>query len=86
MGSWQVFLVLVVKVAFAGSRLYLQKNIYEEYLKELKTRAEAITIGDPMSNSTQLGPLATLNQLQNIEDKIKQTLEQGGKIITGGIE
>ena len=57
----------------AGSRLYLQKNIYEEYLKELKTRAEAITIGDPMSNSTQLGPLATLNQLQNIEDKIKQT-------------
>ena len=36
-----------------------------------------------MSNSTQLGPLA-MNQLQNIEDKIKQTLEQGGKIITGG--
>ena len=68
----------------AGSRLYLQNNIYDEYLKELKTRAEAITIGDPMSNSTQLGPLATLNQLQNIEDKIKQTLEQGGKIITGG--
>ena len=68
----------------AGSRLYLQKNIYEEYIEELKTKAEAIKIGDPMSTTTQLGPLATLNQLQNIEDKIKQTVEQGGRIITGG--
>ncbi len=68
----------------AGSRLYLQESIYEEYIEELKTKAEGIKIGDPMSATTQLGPLATLNQLQNIEDKIKQTLEQGGKIITGG--
>ncbi len=68
----------------AGSRLYLHENIYEEYIEELKIRTEAIKIGDPMSSKTQLGPLATLNQLQNIEEKIKQTVKQGGKIITGG--
>ena len=68
----------------AGSRLYLQEDIYNEYLEELKSRVEAIKIGDPLSTSTQLGPLATLTQLQNIEEKIKQTIEQGGKIITGG--
>ena len=68
----------------AGSRLYLQEEIYDEYLEELKNRVEEIEIGDPLSTTTQLGPLATLNQLQNIEEKIKQTKELGGKIITGG--
>lgn len=68
----------------AGSRLYLQEDIYQDYLDELKKRTEAIKIGDPLSASTQLGPLATLKQLKNIQEKIQQTIEQGGKIITGG--
>ncbi|MBD1147562.1 aldehyde dehydrogenase [Pelagibacterales bacterium SAG-MED31] len=68
----------------AGSRLYLQEDIYQDYLEELKNRTEAIKIGDPLSTTTQLGPLATYNQLTNIEEKIKQTKKQGGKIITGG--
>ena len=68
----------------AGSRLYLQEDIYDEYLQELKNRAEKIKIGDPLSSTTQLGPLATLNQLQNIQENIKKTLKQGGRIITGG--
>ena len=68
----------------AGSRLYLQEDIYDDYLEELKKRTEAIKIGDPLSNTTQLGPLATLNQLTNIQEKIQETTNQGGKIITGG--
>ena len=68
----------------AGSRLYLQEDIYQDYVDELKKRTEAIKIGDPLSASTQLGPLATLKQLKNIQEKIQQTIEQGGKIITGG--
>jgi len=68
----------------AGSRLYLQEDIYQDYLDELKKRTKAIKIGDPLSTTTQLGPLATLKQLKNIQEKIQQTIEQGGKIITGG--
>ena len=68
----------------AGSRLYLQEDIYQDYLDELKKRTEAIKIGDPLSTTTQLGPLATLKQLKNIQEKIQQTLDHGGKIITGG--
>ena len=68
----------------AGSRLYLQEEIYDEYLEEIKNKALQIKIGEPMEPSTQLGPLATLQQLTNIEKKISETLNQGGKIITGG--
>ena len=68
----------------AGSRLYLQEEIYDEYLDEIKNKALQITIGEPMEPNTQIGPLATLQQLTNIEKKISETIKQGGKLIVGG--
>ena len=68
----------------AGSRLYLQKGIYNEFLDKISTKAKNIKIGPPMNENTQMGPLATLNQLNNIQEKIDQTIQQGGKLITGG--
>jgi len=68
----------------AGSRLYLQKGIYNEFLDKISTKAKSIKIGPPMNEDTQMGPLATLNQLNNIQEKIDQTIQQGGKLITGG--
>ena len=37
-----------------------------------------------MNEDTQMGPLATLNQLKNIQETIDQTIQQGGKLVTGG--
>ena len=68
----------------AGSRLYLQYKIYDEFLEKISKKAKNIKIGDPMNDTTQMGPLATVNQLNNIQEKINETLSQGGKIITGG--
>ena len=68
----------------AGSRLYLQEDIYDEYLSEIKNRALQISIGDPMKKNTQIGPLATLQQLTNIENKINETIKQGGRLVVGG--
>ena len=68
----------------AGSRLYLQSKIYDEFLEKISNKAKNIKIGDPMSDSTQMGPLATIDQLTNIQEKIDETIKQGGKIITGG--
>ena len=68
----------------AGSRLYLQKGIYNEFLDKISTKAKNIKIGPPMNEATQMGPLATLNQLNNIQEKIDQTIQQGGKLVTGG--
>ena len=68
----------------AGSRLYLQKGIYSEFLDKISTKAKNIKIGPPMNEETQMGPLATLNQLKNIQEKIDLTIQQGGKLITGG--
>ena len=68
----------------AGSRLYLQNKIYDEFLEKITDKAKNIKIGPPMNEETQMGPLATFNQLKYIQDRIDQTIKQGGKLITGG--
>ena len=68
----------------AGSRLYLQSKIYDEFLKKLIIKAEKIKLGGPMENDTQMGPLNSFKQLKNIEKNIKATIEQGGKVRCGG--
>ena len=68
----------------AGSRLYIQKGIYNEFLDKLAKRAEKIKIGAPMDPDTEMGPLNSFNQLEIIEKNIKLTVNQGGKIKCGG--
>ena len=68
----------------AGSRLYLQDKIYDEFLDKLIKRAKKIKIGAPMDPETEMGPLSNFKQLDVIEKNIKATVEQGGKIKCGG--
>jgi len=68
----------------AGSRLYLQDGIYNEFLDKLADRAEKIKIGAPMDPESEMGPLSSFKQLDVIEKNIKLTVDQGGKIKCGG--
>ena len=68
----------------AGSRLYIHSKIYDQFLNKLITKAEKIKLGGPMDKDTQMGPLNSFKQLENIEKNIKATIEQGGKIRCGG--
>ena len=68
----------------AGSRLYIQSGIYDEFLDKLVSKAEKIKLGSPMDKDTQMGPLNSFKQLENIETNIKATIEQGGKVRCGG--
>ncbi len=68
----------------AGSRLYIQSSIYENFLQKIVDRANKIKLGPPMEPHTQMGPLNSLKQLEIIEKNIKLTLDQGGKLKCGG--
>ena len=68
----------------AGSRLYIQSSIYDNFLNKLINKANNIELGSPMSEATQMGPLNSLKQLELIEKNITETKAQGGKIRCGG--
>ena len=68
----------------AGSRLYLQEKVADQFLDMMVSRARQIRIGDPLLEETQMGPLATPGQLARIEREVAFAQEQGGKLLTGG--
>jgi (Z)-2-((N-methylformamido)methylene)-5-hydroxybutyrolactone dehydrogenase len=68
----------------AGSRLYLQEKVADQFLDMMVSRAREIRIGDPLLEETQMGPLATPGQLARIEKEVAFAQEQGGKLLTGG--
>ena len=68
----------------AGSRLYLHEDIADEFLEKMTALTRQIVIGDPLAEETQMGPLCTTSQLENIQREVAHAQEQGGKVLTGG--
>ena len=68
----------------AASRLLLHERIQDEVLERIAARAAAIRIGDPLDDATQMGPLATLAQLENIERTVADAQASGATVIHGG--
>ena len=68
----------------AGSRLYLQDSIADQVLDNLVGMAQQIKIGDPLEEDSQMGPLATLNQLTRIEEQVEKAKEEGAQVLHGG--
>jgi aldehyde dehydrogenase (NAD+) len=68
----------------AGSRAYIHRKIYEDLVARLITRAKSIRLGDPMLPGTQVGPVATLAQLDKNQRLVKEALDDGASLLSGG--
>ena len=68
----------------AGSRLYLHEKIADKFLEKMINLSSKINIGDPLEDQTQMGPLATLGQMDLIQNEVNNAIKEGGKILNGG--
>ena len=68
----------------AGSRLYLQEDIADEFLDRMVGLAKDIVIGDPLADATQMGPLCTQGQMNCVEREVSRALDEGGTLLCGG--
>ncbi|MGB1009626.1 MAG: aldehyde dehydrogenase [Thiolinea sp.] len=68
----------------AGSRLYLQEGIADEFLQRMVTVANSVKIGDPLLEATEMGPLCTSGQLENVQREVAFAQQEGGKVLCGG--
>ncbi|MFT0212081.1 aldehyde dehydrogenase family protein [Pseudomonas sp. F1_0610] len=73
------------QVCCAGSRLLVQRPIYEEFLKQLKAKFESVKVGDPLDPATQMGTQVSDSQMQKILSYVEiATKEDGARLLTGG--
>jgi len=68
----------------AAKRFILESWIAEDFIPELVKRVGQLVTGDPMEEETQLGPLSSVKQAQEVEKQVRDSVEQGAKLITGG--
>lgn len=72
------------QTCIAGSRLLVQKPVYEKVLEMLAGRARKIVLGDPTDFKTEMGTLANEPQFNRVMKSIQAGLDQGAKLVTGG--
>ncbi|EJC72238.1 NAD-dependent aldehyde dehydrogenase [Rhizobium leguminosarum bv. trifolii WSM2012] len=68
----------------AGSRLIVERSIKDKFVALLREKAEAIRIGAPLDMATEVGPLATRRQQDNIGALVERSIESGARLVTGG--
>lgn len=68
----------------AGSRLLVQDEIYDEFVERLVERAKRIRIGHPQDDNSEMGPLATAQQLAVVERLVAAAVAEGAKLTLGG--
>src|SRR5918993_2040999 len=72
------------QVCCAGSRLFVEEKVKDEFLEKLKDRAERIKVGDPFDKATQMGPQVSSEQLDRIKGYVDIAREEGATVMTGG--
>ena len=73
------------QICLAGSRLFVQSGIYDEFMDRFVAAAEALTIGDPFDPATKFSALASRKHFDKVRGYVESVEAQGGKILTGGV-
>ncbi|WP_118984998.1 aldehyde dehydrogenase family protein [Photorhabdus sp. CRCIA-P01] len=68
----------------SGSRLFLHKDIHDEFLKSLKAEFESVQVGDPLEKETQMGSQVSQEQMEKILGYVEIAKKEGATILTGG--
>jgi succinate-semialdehyde dehydrogenase/glutarate-semialdehyde dehydrogenase len=68
----------------AAKRFILAEAIADQFEQRLVEKFQALKIGDPMAADTDVGPLATPDILQDIDNQVKASVAKGAKVLIGG--
>lgn len=65
-------------------RLIVHESIFDKVVEELRKKLESVKVGNAEDETTDLGPLVAKRQLELLEEQVKDALDKGAKVVTGG--
>lgn len=72
------------EICLCGSRVFVERGIYDEFVERFTTEAQKLKIGDPMDEGTDVGALISEAHLEKVLRYVALAKEEGGTIVTGG--
>ena len=68
----------------SNSRVFVHEKVYEAFVEQLAERVEALKIGDPMQEDTEMGPLAFRPHYERVMSYIESGKKDGARLVSGG--
>jgi len=72
------------QVCISAKRFIVEEGIYDQFVEEQKKLLHNLKLGNPLSEETDMGPMAREDLLITIENQVKKSVEMGAKVIIGG--
>jgi aminomuconate-semialdehyde/2-hydroxymuconate-6-semialdehyde dehydrogenase len=72
------------QICLCGSRILIERPIYEKFRDTLVEKTSRLKIGDPLSDDTRVGAVASKQHMDKVLSYIRLAEEEGGRILTGG--
>jgi aldehyde dehydrogenase (NAD+) len=72
------------QTCIAGSRALIHESLFDSFVWELVDRARVIRIGDPLLDTTQMGPLATASHRARVDEMVTAARADGAEVLHGG--
>ena len=72
------------QVCCAGSRLFVEESVKDQFLERLQAKSKNIVVGDPMDTGTHMGPQVSEEQLNRVQSYCDIAQEEGATVLAGG--
>jgi acyl-CoA reductase-like NAD-dependent aldehyde dehydrogenase len=84
-GSFQGIYFNTGQACNAGSRLFVQRGLYEEVTEQLAELAGGASVGAGLAKGTSFGPVISEQQFERVNDYIQSGIDQGARALAGGV-
>src|ERR1700752_816327 len=72
------------QICLCGSRIFIEKSIYEKFKADFVAKTEKLTVGAPLDEKTKIGAVVSKSHMEKILSYIELAKEEGGKVLCGG--
>lgn len=79
-----IFTANAGQICYGGSRILIQRPVYDEMIFRMKALAERIRLGDPMSMETTMGPIVSREQYERVVSYLEIGAKEGAELVFGG--
>ena len=74
------------EICLCGSRVFIERSIYEKFKRDFSDRLNALQVGDPLKPATNVGAIVSRPHFEKIMSYIDLAQREGGTIVAGGSE
>ena len=72
------------QICLCGSRIFIERNIYQNFKKKFLEKVQELSIGDPLENTTKIGAIVSNEHMQKVLNHIQIANDDGGVLLIGG--